>query len=84
MPHFVRRRRPECAALERKVGILRAARSQADDWHATVVHEILAPKRILAGAEYTCVEAHDTLVLGNGDVCAQDSADTWDKWANHG
>jgi hypothetical protein len=66
--------------LERKAGILCTARSQANDRHAAVVHEILAPEWIRAGTEYSCVEAHDTFVLGNGIVGAQDFSDTWGQW----
>ena len=36
-----------------QVGMLRAARAYADDRHAPVVHQILAPERVLARAEYT-------------------------------
>ena len=46
---------------------------------ASVVHQILAPKRILARAEYTRVEAHFTFVFGNGDVGAEDSANAGTK-----
>ncbi|PMR68287.1 hypothetical protein CR158_05485 [Halomonas heilongjiangensis] len=70
--------------LERKVRIFRGARAQADDRHAQVVHQrFLPPKRILTRAEHTRVEAHLSLVFGNGDVGAEDSADAWDKGFIH-
>ena len=38
--------------LERKVSIFLAARAQADDRRAQVVHQILAPKRVLTRGEH--------------------------------
>ena len=71
--------------LQRKVSIFSAARAQANDGYAQVVHQIfLAPKRILTRAEHTRVEAHLSLVFGNGDVGAEDGADAWDKGSAHG
>jgi hypothetical protein len=37
--------------LERKVSIFGAARAQADDRHAQVVHQVLAPKGVFARGE---------------------------------
>jgi hypothetical protein len=66
--------------LERKVSILRARARPADDGHAQVVHQVLAPERIpLTRAEHTRVEAHLPLVFGNGDVGAEDGADAGDE-----
>ena len=70
--------------LERKLSIFGAARAQADDRYAQVVHQIfLAPKRTLSCAEHTRVEAYLALVLGNGDIGAEDGADAWDKQVAH-
>src|SRR5688572_7387551 len=68
--------------LERKVGIPRATPAHADDGRASVVHQILSPKRILTRAEYTRVEAQLSLVLGDGDVRAKYSADARDGFAH--
>jgi hypothetical protein len=71
--------------LEEKVGMVRAARAQADDGHATVVHQVfLTPERMLTRAEDTRVESHFSLVFGNGDIGPEDAADSADEGFAHG
>jgi hypothetical protein len=61
------------------------ARAQTDDGHAEIVHQILlAPERLLTRAAHTRVEAHLSLVFGNGDVGAKNVADACDKGVAHG
>src|SRR5690606_26089193 len=70
--------------LERKGGVVRGPRAEADDGHAEAAQPVVPPERAVAGAEHLRGEADPADVFGNGDVGAEGGTDAGGEAVAHG